>query len=71
MIQKLKTIYDKYCDGEIPHIHNSTDFIKNIVDDILSFQGKRIKNNLMKYFPEKTEKEIMIMMFYGDEYENS
>lgn len=64
----MESIYEKYSEGEIPHIHNSDDFIQNIVDDILCFQGERIKKNLMKYFPDKTEKEIMTMMFYEDEF---
>lgn len=65
--RKKMAAFEKYKNYEIPHIHNSNNKEQNIFEDALYFQGRRIFENLKKYFPKKTDKEIRKMMFFKDE----
>lgn len=55
--------YEQYKLGIIPHIHVHEDKMRCVFEDALVFQGKRIKKNIEKYFPEKSYEEIRKIMF--------
>lgn len=64
------SLYDRYINFELPHVHISTNYGKNIFEDALSIQADRILNNLQKQFPQKKRSDLIQMMFPDtEEYE--
>lgn len=59
-------LWSKYVRGELPHIHCTSDPIKNVFLDALHIQSDRIINNLQTAFPDMTEDEIRNACFRGD-----
>ena len=49
------------------HIHINKNLSARVFNDALFVQWRRIKGNLQKCFPDKTDDEIVAMMRYGEE----
>lgn len=62
-----KSLWKSYIDGDIRHIHISSDIFQNTFEDALCIQAERILGNLHKAFPDKSKEELMELMFYGEE----
>lgn len=62
-----KSLWEKYRDGDIPHIHIFSDVIQNAFEDGLCIQADRILLNLQKSFPDKSRSEIIGLMFHDEE----
>lgn len=62
-----KSLWKAYINGDIPHIHISSDIFQNTFEDALCIQAKRILGNLQKAIPDKSKEELIELMFYGEE----
>lgn len=63
----MACLWEKYENNELPHVHCSDNAIRNTFEDGLMVQWLRIKANLMKALPEKTEDEVIELMRFGEE----
>lgn len=63
----MACLWEKYENNEQLHVHCSDNVIKNTFEDGLMAQWFRIKANLMKALPEKTEDEVIELMRFGEE----
>lgn len=57
------SLYDRYINHELPHVHIGTNREQNIFEDALSIQADRILHNLQKQFPQKKRFDLIQMMF--------
>lgn len=64
--EKKLDLWGRYERGNLPHIHCTSDPIKNAFLDALNIQADRILDNLSKAFPDMTEDEISNACFRGD-----
>lgn len=58
-------LWSKYCRGELPHVHISKDPLYNVFMDALCIQADRIRDNILKAYPNMTREELSHLMF-GD-----
>lgn len=61
------SLLEEYRQTKEAHYHMSHDRYEDVFRDGLSMQWKRIKRNLMRFFPDKTDDEIVSMMRCGEE----
>lgn len=59
----MSDLWSMYEKGEIPHIHNSESLEKDIFNDALCYQAKRIKEHLHIAFPTLSNQELNALMF--------
>lgn len=62
------SLWEKYINGDLPHIHHSSDMFQDTFEDALSIQAERICDNLKLAFPSKKKEEILMLMFNRKEW---